>query len=124
MRLIPLFINPLSILPSVKSALFQYPLNEVGFFYDEDTKTRFLFDKEAKSKAQDGWLDGRKDGVRHICYCVMKPSKAACFGLLSKTLVTKQDKHRTDQIASVFMQNSFHIPSFPKAKLTMAQLAH
>lgn len=79
---------------------------------------------EAKSKASDGWMDGRRDGVIvHICYCVMKPSKAACFGLSSRTLVTKQDKHRTDQIASVFMQKSLRIPSFPKAILTTAQLA-
>lgn len=46
------------------------------------------------------------DGVIvRICYCVMKPSKAACFGPSSRTLVTKQDKHGTDKIASVFMQN-------------------
>lgn len=79
---------------------------------------------EAKSKVWDGWEDVRGDGVVvHICYCVMKPSKAACFGLSSRTLVTKQDKHRTDQIASVFMHNSMHIYSFPKAILTTAQLA-
>lgn len=58
-----------------------------------------------------------------MCYCVMKASKAACFGLSSRTLVTKQDKHKTDQIASVFMLNYLHISSFPKAILTTAQLA-
>lgn len=79
---------------------------------------------EAESKGWDGGIDGRRGGVIvHICYCVMKPSTAACFGLSSRTVVTKQDKHRADQIASVFVQNSLHISSFPKATLTAAQLA-
>lgn len=35
----------------------------------------------------------------------MKRLKAACFGPLSRTPVTKQDKQGTDKIASVFTQN-------------------
>lgn len=78
---------------------------------------------EAKSKGWDCRRDGRRDGVTmHICYCVMKPSKAACFGLSSRMLVTKQDKYRTDQIASVHA-TSLHIFRFSKAILTTAQLA-
>lgn len=41
----------------------------------------------------------------HICYYVMKPSNAACFGPSTRMPMSKQNKHRIDKIASVFIQN-------------------
>lgn len=66
-------------------------------------------------------------GVTKKYVSVMTAWNAACFGLSSRTALTKQDKLRTDKIASVFKRErkkKKKLPDFLKAVFITAQLAN